>query len=122
MSDRSDMVLRFVHFINDHNLKGLGSLLAKDHVYIDVDGRPTKGHDRILDLWKNCFEHDPDYRIKIQLYMTQNDRVIMFGRIDSATTSAKSLLWSVTTVDQLIAEWHVFEDTTQNRKKVGLMA
>jgi len=118
------VALRFNEKINQRNLDGLVELMTDDHTFIDIPGETTKGKDVMKEIWRKFFASYPDYRnVFTRVQVVKDDFVAMIGY---STCSYKPLdrpaLWSAKIREGRVSEWRVYEDTPENRGKLGITA
>lgn len=117
------VALRFNEKINERDLDGLVALMTDDHTFIDIPGEVHKGKDVMEKGWNEFFTTYPDYRNIFTRVQVDEDFVVMIGY---STCSYDPLdgpaLWSAKIREGLVAEWRVYEDSKQNRKKLRIIA
>lgn len=115
-------VKKFNEFINDGDVEGLSSLMTRGHTFIDSQGKMVQGKANMVTSWKRFFKAYPDYRNTFERFGMTGNRIIMHGY--SICSSEPALegpaLWQAKVVGGLVAEWQVFEDTADNRRKLGV--
>jgi ketosteroid isomerase-like protein len=114
--------LRFNEKINQQDLDGLTALMTKDHTFIDMSDEVFRGKDVMKEGWRKFFSAYPDYKnIFTRVQVMKDDFIVMIGH---SKCSYKPLdvpaLWSAKIQEGLVSEWRVYEDTLQNRKKLGI--
>ncbi len=109
--DSSKLILTAMKFnekINQQDLEGLAELMTPDHIFIDSDGKVTKGKDAMKEGWRNFFAQYPDYRSIFNCVTAQDKTVVMVGY---STCSHKPLdrpsIWTAKVRGGRIAEWRV---------------
>jgi ketosteroid isomerase-like protein len=116
-----DIVNHFNDAISSHDAGRLASLMTEDHVFTDVVGRKVIGKKECIEVWEEFFRQFPDYKNVFERMEIQGPLVITFGH---SKCSDKRLngpaLWTATIKNNLIHEWHVYSDTTENRKLLGV--
>jgi ketosteroid isomerase-like protein len=120
--DAMMVALRFNESINAGDLNGLVALMTPDHRFIDKTGHVEKGRDAMKEGWKRFFAAYPDYRNVFIRVQAEGPLVIMigystcsYGPLDGAA------LWSARIREGRVVEWRVYEDTVQNRTRLGLV-
>jgi ketosteroid isomerase-like protein len=115
------IVLQFNECINKQDIQGLSSLMTDDHVFIDSSNEVHKGKDFMVKGWIEFFRLYPDYVNHFLIVESRDHLVLVIGY---STCSYKPLdgpaLWTAETENDLVAEWRVFLDTTENREKLNL--
>jgi ketosteroid isomerase-like protein len=115
-------VLAFNDAITRRDLASLSSLMTDDHAFIDAETNVFSGKDEVLNAWKGFFEAFPDYR-NVWARVASADRlVIAMGR--SVCASEPQLdgraIWTAKTRGEQVSEWRVYEDTLDNRIRLGI--
>ena len=115
------IVLEFNHYINTRDIEGLASLMTEDHTFIDSSDEIFAGKDHMVPGWREFFELYPDYRNHFAILESRENQVFVFGH---STCSYKPLdgpaIWTAIIEDGLVAEWRVYLDNEENRKKLKL--
>lgn len=96
--------------------------MTDDHVFIDIPREITQGKGVMKEGWKRFFTSYPDYRnVFTRVQVVKKDFVVMLGY---SVCSYKPLngpaLWSAKIRKGHVSEWRVYEDTLQNRRKLGI--
>ena len=120
--DPMAIMIRFNECINNRDVHGLSELMTKDHVFIDSsDAIHGGGKEVVISEWRDFFTMYPDYHNHFSEMIAKDEMVIAYGY---STCSFKPLdgpaIWTARVENGLIAEWRVYLDTPENRKKVGL--
>lgn len=114
--------LQFNEFINNQDIKGLTSLMTKDHTFIDIPRKVEKGRELMKKNWISFFEDFPDYKNIFTRVESQDNFVVLIGY---STCSYKPLdgpaIWTATIENDLVAKWQIFEDTEDNRKELNII-
>ncbi|MGV9103236.1 MAG: hypothetical protein ACOC38_11445 [Promethearchaeia archaeon] len=75
----------------------------------------------MLEGWEEFFDHYPDYRNIFSHLITRDDIVIMVGHSECSEKMLDGpTLWTAKIRGVLVAKWRVYEDTTANRKLLGI--
>jgi ketosteroid isomerase-like protein len=115
-------VLSFNDAITRQDLTSLGQLMTDDHVFIDSDNNVFSGRKPVLDAWSGFFDAFPDYRNVWTSLISADDLLIAIGR--SVCASEPGLdgpaIWTAKTRRGRVAEWRVYEDTPENRARLGV--
>jgi len=118
--DKRAVVIQFNDYINSQGLDGLSSLITDDHTLI-APGGSCSGKEKALEAWSRFFEACPDYRNHFENVESGDDFVRVIGH---ATCSHKELngpfLWTAKVKGSKVTEWHVMNDTPENRKLLGI--
>ena len=105
----------FVSCINAHDPKALVSLCTADHIFIDSLGSQLSGRERLEQAWAGYFSLFPDYRIDVEVAVSQNAVVLACG-FASATHAPSKKSWRIPAAWRAIvrkgqiAEWQVYAD------------
>jgi len=115
------IVLQFNECINNRDIHGLTTLMTDDHTFIDKDNHLLQGKEKVVEAWQGFFALFPDYRNIFERVESRNNLVVIIGH---STCSEKQLdcpaLWTAKLRGEKIAEWRVYDDTPENRKRLGL--
>ena len=123
MTDRDPKIIALLYNeqINARSVAGCKNLMTEDHIFIDIPGKVHNGRDYMLKCWREFFDEFPDYRNIFTRVENQDNLVILLGY---STCSHKPLdgpaIWTATIRDNLVAKWQIFEDTPEERKKLGV--
>jgi ketosteroid isomerase-like protein len=114
----------FNEAINRHDLGALEALMSEDHAFVDTAGKAVAGRDEVLAAWRGFFVAFPDYRNEWTQVTSIGRTVAARGR--SVCTSEPALdgpaIWTATTSGDKVSEWRVFDDTPENRDRLGIAA
>jgi ketosteroid isomerase-like protein len=112
------VVLRFNERINARDLEGLVAMMTEDHFFVDSEGERD---DEMEKGWRGFFASYPDYRNVFTRVQAVGDLVAIAGySVCSYGPLDGPALWSARVRDGLVSEWRVYEDTPENRGKIGL--
>ncbi|MGD8455082.1 MAG: nuclear transport factor 2 family protein [Anaerolineales bacterium] len=115
------IVLQFNQYINDRDISGLSTLMSEDYVFIDGSDDVHAGKEKLVEGWTEFFNSYPDYRNHFSLVESRDNLVLIIGH---STCSYDPLdgpaLWTAKVENDLVSEWRVYLDTTENRKKLNL--
>lgn len=115
------LTLQFNECINNQDIDGLTSLMTEDHTFIDRANEVTKGKDVMTRGWIEFFNTFPDYKNTFTRIESQDNVVFVLGfAYWSEKEKYDPVIWKATIVHDLIAEWRIYEDTEENRKKCNL--
>jgi ketosteroid isomerase-like protein len=115
------IVMWFNECINRRDLGGLSRLMTDDHVFIDSANNTILGRERCVEAWRGFFAAFPDYRNHFEHVVLSGGKAVIVGcSVCSDARLAGPALWTANIEGQLIAEWHVYEDTSANRALLGL--
>lgn len=117
---QNTIALQFNACINRRDLQGLATFMTEDHTFIDKANHEVQGKEQVVEAWKGFFALFPDYRNIFERVESRNPLVVIIGR---STCSEKALdgpaLWTAQLRGEKVAEWRVYEDTPENRKRLG---
>jgi ketosteroid isomerase-like protein len=115
------VALKFNERINQRDLEGLVALMTNDHTFIDSSNKVHEGKAAMTEGWREFFTIYPDYRNIFTRVQVDADVVIMVGY---STCSYDPLdgpaLWTAKIRAGLVAEWRVYDDTSENRRTLGI--
>ena len=116
------IVLLFNECINNRDIAGLSDLLAEDYVFIDSSDEIHAGGKEISAAgWQQFFDLYPDYHNHFVTLTTRENLVLVLG---NSTCSYEPLdgpaIWTARVENDLVAEWRVYLDTEENRRRLGL--
>ena len=114
--------LQFNEYINNQDIKGLSSLMTEDHTFIDREGGVFKGKESMTKGWIDFFNQFPDYKNIFTRVESRDNLVIIIGyAIWSKESSEDHVIWTAKIEDDLVAEWRIYVDTEENRKKFDII-
>jgi ketosteroid isomerase-like protein len=116
------VVLLFNECINNRDINGLSDLMADDYVFIDSsDDYHGGGKEVMVPGWQEFFELYPDYRNHFSTVISRENLVLVIGH---STCSNKILdgpaIWTAKIENDLVAEWRIYLDTSDNRRILNL--
>ena len=115
------VVLQFNECINRRDIDGLAALMSEEHVFIDSSDCVHRGKAFMVAGWTDFFNRYPDYRNHFSILESRGDLVFVSGHSTCAYDPLDGpALWTARVEDGLVAEWRVYLDTIENRKKLGL--
>jgi len=104
---------RFVAAINEHDADALGALMHPDHLFVDSLGNRVQGATPMKSGWSGYFAMCPDYWIRIDLWLAEDDTVLAVGQaggsIDHVVWQTPAA-WRAVIRDGLVWQWQVFAD------------
>lgn len=116
-----EIVNAFNDCINNRDVNGLEQLMTDDHTFIDSVSNVDSGKSSCLNAWRGFFQGFPDYRNHFQDIKVNKDLVLIVGRSTCSNPMLEgSAIWTAKIKNFKIDEWRVFEDTAENRQKLGL--
>ena len=119
--DPISLVMRFNDNINAQDADGLHALMTEDHKFIDSAGDVDYGREEMTQGWRDFFKSFPDYRNLFSRIETRDDLVVIQGRsVCKYEPLDGPAIWTARARDGLMAEWRVYLDTEENRRKLGI--
>ncbi len=121
MEDPKLIALRFNECISNRDVDGLGQLMSDNHVFIDRDGNVSRTKKTMLKSWSRFFEMFPKYKNTFEHVESKENMVMVLGfAYWSEENQHDPAIWMAEIRDNLVAEWRIYYDTEENRKKFGL--
>ena len=112
------IVKAFNDCINNQDIDGLAALMPEDHTFIDRDGSSHGPKSHMLEGWKQFFEMFALYKNTFDKIMADGDEVFVLGfAYWSEKEPYDPVIWTAKIENNLIAEWWVYEDSDETRKK-----
>ena len=103
----------FVEAINRHDVPALVVLMTTGFVFVDGLGNRVQSAKAMEAGWRGYFAMCPDYWIRIERVMVQEDVVLAAGEaggtIDGVAWRVPAA-WQVVIREGKVAEWRVFAD------------
>ncbi|MFX0171112.1 MAG: hypothetical protein ACFE9L_04265 [Candidatus Hodarchaeota archaeon] len=122
VKDPKLVALQFNEYINNQDIKGLTNLMTKDHTFIDRKGKIDKGKESMTKGWINYFNQFPDYKNFFTRVESRDNLVILLGYAKWTTESKRDYtIWTTKIKTNLVAEWRIYNDTEENRKKFNII-
>ena len=116
------IVVEFNDCINNQDIQGLSKLMSEQHRFIDRDGASHGPKSFMIKGWKEFFKIFPAYRNTFEKYEVSDDLVSVLGfAYWSADEPYDPVIWTAVFEGNLISEWQVYDDTTENRRKFNLV-
>lgn len=120
-ADPKLIAVEFNNCITNHDSACLASLMTDDHVFIDRDGNVHRSKEFMVNAWIKFFEQFPNYKNTFTRIESREDRAVMLGYAYwSEPNRHDPAIWTAEIVGGLVAEWHIYYDTAQNRRRFGL--
>ena len=117
----AEIATHFNEAINAQDIDMLGVLMTGDHRFVDSGNNVTQGRKAVLDAWRGFFSSFPDYRNDFETLQTRDELVIISGRSRCSDERLDGpALWTARVKRARVAEWRVYEDTAEQRSKLGL--
>ncbi len=125
MSGMKNAPTEIVHQFNDcitqRDAARLSGFLAEDHVFVDNAGNMVSGKQDCIAAWSGFFDAFPDYYNVLDRVEDKHKFVAVAGHsICSDARLHGPALWKAVVAGEVIAEWHVLDDTEENRRLLGL--
>lgn len=115
------VALQFNEFINNHDIKGLTSLMTDDHTFIDRAGSVDKGKESMTKGWTEFFSSYPEYKNNFDRVESHDNLVILIGYAYwTEKNKYDPAIWTARIEDDRVAEWRIHEDTPENRRRLGI--
>jgi hypothetical protein len=119
--DPIEIVEKFNGYINSRNIDGLSGLMSEDHVFIDRDGKSYGPKSFMVSGWKEFFNTYSDYKNTFEKIRSVGNMVYVLGfAYWSEHEPYDPVIWSARIKQNLITEWQIHVDTSENRKKFKL--
>jgi ketosteroid isomerase-like protein len=119
---QKDTVLQFNEAITNRDIDKLAVLMTNDHAFIDSANTEFRGKDKALQAWRGFFEAFPVYKNVFNRVEAKADKVVILGY--SICPNNKELggpaIWTAKVHGDKLAEWRVYEDTVESRKRLGI--
>lgn len=115
------MALAFNDCITRHDVDGISALMSEDHLFVDREGRADSSRRSMTRGWEEFFLAFPNYRNTFLRIESKGDLVIMLGYAywDEGNRHDPAI-WVARIAGGLVAEWRIYYDTEENRKKFWL--
>lgn len=122
VTDGADLVtIRFNGAITDRDLDRLASLMTEDHAFVDTAGRVVDGRAAAVEAWRGFFAAYPGYRSVFTTVLVDEELVLATGYSEGTDPALDGpAIWVATIHEGLVAQWRVFDDTAENRRRLGL--
>jgi ketosteroid isomerase-like protein len=120
--DAKLIALLFNECINNQDIKGLSRLMSEDHTLIVREGTVVQGKEANRKGWTSFFEMFPDYRNRFDRIESREDLVIIMGHAFwSEEQPYDPVIWTAKVENDRVARWRIYDDTTENRKELGIV-
>lgn len=120
-TDPKLIALQFNEHINAQDVAGLASLMSEDHTFIDRADQAVVGKAAMLRGWISFFAQFPNYFNTFTRVESQGDLVVLYGYATWDVGEAPDYaIWTARIEHNLVAEWRIYYDNSQNRQKFGL--
>jgi hypothetical protein len=95
--------------------------MTNNHTFVDTEGGTVRGKVACLNAWHAFFTLFPDYRNVFESIQICDNLVIALGY---SRCSDKQLdgpaIWTASVQNGTIAEWRVYEDSSENRRLLSI--
>jgi ketosteroid isomerase-like protein len=113
--------LQFNEYINRQDIKGLSGLMSDDHTFIDRQNEVVRGKEAMTEGWIEFFQSFPGYRNSFERVQSQGGLVVLYGYATWHRGGEPDYaIWTATIEDDLVAEWRIYENTGEYRKRFDL--
>ena len=114
------IALLYNECINSRNLAGVIELMSEDHHFIDIQNKvETKEEMKVS--WKEFFEEFPDYINVFHTVISRENFVILLGHSECSYKPLDGpAIWTAKVENDKIAEWRIYKDTEENKKKLDI--
>jgi ketosteroid isomerase-like protein len=116
----TDVVLRFLERINQHDADKLAELMTENHVFTDSLGNAVSGRETMRLGWRGYYAVCPDYWVSHEEIFSNGDRVAVFGaaggtiaangRLPAENKWRTPAAWLAIVENGLVKEWRVYAD------------
>jgi ketosteroid isomerase-like protein len=114
--------LQFNECINSQDIQGLSDLMTEDHTFIDRKEEVFAGKETMTEGWIEFFDSFPEYRNTFLRVESQGDTVVLYGYATWERGSEPDYaIWTARIENDLVAEWRIYEDTEENRRRWNLL-
>ena len=120
MRDPKVTALLFNECISNRDINGISDLMSEDHIFIDRHGDQ---YGDMVNGWKEFFDNFPTYKNYFTRVESQDNLVILIGYAKWSKDSKEEdhAIWTAMVENDLVTEWHIYEDTEDNRKKLHIL-
>jgi predicted SnoaL-like aldol condensation-catalyzing enzyme len=114
--------LQFNEYINRQDIDGLSSLMTEDHTFIDRKGEVDKGKETMIKGWIDFFKSFPDYKNTFERVESKGNLVVLYGFATwKKAADPDYAIWTAEIEDDLVAQWRIYEDTEENKRRFNLI-
>ena len=112
------VTLKFVEVINAGDSDSLVKFQTEDFTLIDMEGDIYRGQDG----WQGYFSEYPKYKIHVQHVLTSGTGVAIIGKttgshVPPEVEAKETVLWTAEIRDGLVAEWRIYSDIEEAKKR-----
>ncbi len=116
------IVVAFNNCINNQDIDRLSDLMTENHTFINRDGTSHGPKSHMVEGWKDFFKMFPMYRNTFNKIVAIDNLVSVLGfAYWSEKEPYDPVIWTAFIENNLIIEWRIYEDSTENRKKFNLL-
>ena len=116
------VALQFNECISNRDVDGLSRLMTEDHTFIDRDNNAYQPKQAMVEAWKQFFKMSPYYKNTFNRIESKENLVVILGYAYwSQKQPHDPAIWTATIVDDLVAEWRIYADNEENRKRFNLI-
>ncbi|MFX0181669.1 MAG: nuclear transport factor 2 family protein [Candidatus Hodarchaeota archaeon] len=122
VKDPKLIALQFNEYINNQDISGLTNLMTEDHTFIDREGKVDEGKESMTQGWITFFNQFPNYKNYFTMVESRDNLVILLGYAKWTTESKTDYaIWTAKIKNDRVAEWRIFHDTEEKRKKLKII-
>jgi ketosteroid isomerase-like protein len=118
-----ETVLEFVERINAHDVDGILGLMSDDYRFINSAGDTFRGSAFMRATWRAHFAQYPDFQIRVQRVISDDEGVAVFGVAEGTLTREDGQIleenhWEIPSAflgvarDGKMTHWQVFSDAS----------
>jgi ketosteroid isomerase-like protein len=117
----TESIIEFIEAINHGNTEMMIRLMTDDHLFIDSQGNPLQGKEKMVEAWKGYFALFADYRIEIEESIEKGSLVCLFGYASATYIDGKTkehhfwripAAWKAIVENKQISHWQVYADNS----------
>ena len=122
-SNEIDVVEAVIEAINRRDPGQLFGLMTEDHTFVDSGGRFQSGRENMTARWKDYFRMFPDYEIRVERLLGDQNLVAVFGSASGTYNGNQGLVaenritmpaaWKALVENGKIKLWQVYADWTE---------
>ncbi|MBM3310371.1 MAG: nuclear transport factor 2 family protein [Candidatus Aminicenantes bacterium] len=127
--DSIEVVRAFVAAINRRSPAEISRLMTEDHTFVDSTGGAHSGRESMTAGWEQYFRMFPDYEIRVERILAENEIVAAFGSA-SGTYSGKRgpvpenriempAAWRAVVENGKVKIWQVYADWTEGTRIIA---
>jgi len=110
----TELIIEFVHAINDKNLVAMSNCLSTDHCFTDSSRNSVNGIEATLKAWKSYFNKFPDYQLEVEKQIHHGNAIAIFTTVSgntkkqSDTVSRNAIAWKIEMKNKKIKSLNVY--------------